>query len=373
MEKVEIIIIGAGAVGLAIANELAHRGIRDILVLERNDGFGKETSSRNSEVIHAGIYYPVGSLKATLCIQGNRLLYEALDRYGVLYQRIGKLVVATTEAEEDVIEEIFENARACGVKHLARLTHDEIREHEPEIAARTAFFSPDTGIFNTHRFMKYVYDDAKSAGVTFSFLTEVCGIAYRDSSYVVTARDTTGEKVDLTSRVVINATGLSAHMVAAMVGIDINAAGYALHYCRGRYMRLASRDQLQLSHLIYPPPTKISLGIHVTPDVSGGIRFGPDADYVDTIDYAIDESIREPFYESLRHLLPSLEPQMLIPDTVGIRPKLQGPEDTVRDFVITDEAGRGYPSFINLIGIESPGLTASPAIAQYVANMLLNR
>ena len=369
MEEVRIAIVGAGIIGLSIAHELT-KFTSDIIVLEKNDSFGQDSSSRNSEVIHAGLYYEPNSLKAKTCIRGKDLLYSFCAKNNIAHKRMGKLMVACCDSEITRIDEIYNNARTCGVENLRFLESSETKKLEPDIRVKKAFFSPDSGIIDSHALMHFLYTYAKSNGVTFSFSTEAVGINKKNSHYEVVVREPQGEDFSFKAAMVINAAGLYSDKVAGLAGIDVDKNHYKIHYCRGQYFRIAHPNKFLIDHLIYPPSTKISLGIHITPDLGGGLRLGPDAKYIDSIDYNIDEKDKGDFYRAVKKFLPQLELDDLIPDTVGVRPKLQAKDDDFRDFVIKEESENGLDNFINTIGIESPGLTACLAIAEIVKKIV---
>jgi L-2-hydroxyglutarate oxidase LhgO len=369
MDQVDIVIIGAGVVGLAIAQRLS-LSRRDIVVLERNDSFGRETSSRNSEVIHAGFYYPSSSLKARLCVEGNRLMYEFCASESVPHKRIGKIVVARTRDEQEKVERLFEQGTASGVPGLELIDKKRILEFEPAIDGASGMFSPSTGIFDTHTLMKRLELRAAENGVTIGYNCEVRGVRHTTGGYEVRVRDVDGTDVAMECSVLINAAGLGADTVAAMAGIDTEKPEYKIRYCKGEYFAVSNRHHGKISHLVYPAPTPISLGIHGVLGLGGGFKLGPSAFYVDAIDYSVDGAHRGDFYRSARTLFPFLEEQDLSPDMAGIRPKLQYGDEGFRDFLIRDEADKGLPGFINLIGIESPGLTSALAIARYVEQLL---
>lgn len=369
MDRVGCVVIGAGVVGLAITRALSRRGIETVLV-ERHDAFGRDTSSRNSEVIHAGFYYPTGSLKARLCIEGNPLLYEFCTAFDVPHRRCGKLVVARDPDEEEKVNHLFAQGCANGVPGLALYSSERIRELEPAIAGTLALWSPSTGIFDSHTFMKRLEQQAQEAGATIAYCCEVTGIARSGDGYAVTVNDSDGSTTVLACERVVNAAGLFSDRIAAFAGIDIDGAGYRIHWCKGEYFSVSNRHKNRLTHLVYPAPTTISLGIHAVLGLEGNLRLGPSALYVDAIDYRVDPAHRSEFYLSAKTMFPFLEEDDLAPDMSGIRPKLQGSGDSFRDFVIRDEAERGLPGFINLIGIESPGLTSALAIARYVESIV---
>jgi L-2-hydroxyglutarate oxidase LhgO len=366
---VSITVVGAGVVGLAIAARLSQRH-PDLILLERRERHGSETSSRNSQVIHAGIYYPAGSLKARLCVLGNQRLYELCARHGVAHRRLGKLVVAMREDERPALEAIHSRAAANGVE-LERLTSAAARALEPHVPCVAALLSPSTGIVDAHGLMELFLARAKAGGATLQTHAELVAIERRDSDYRLTLR--TGDaRESFTSERVVNAAGLESDTVAGLAGIDVDAAGYRLHYCKGSYFSVVTRKAGLLSRLVYPVPTDVSLGVHALLDLAGRLKFGPDADYLGdrALDYRVAEGKRAAFGAAVRRLVPAIDDADLEPDMSGIRAKLQRPGEPMRDFVIAEEAGRGLPGLVNLVGIESPGLTASPAIAEHVAGLI---
>ncbi len=366
MDTFDITIIGAGVIGLAVAEAVSGEG-RRVLVLEKNTGFGQETSSRNSEVIHAGLYYPDGFMKAVLCPEGNRLLYEACRRWDIPHGRTGKLIVAATDEEIPDLRVIKERAERNGVDDLRFLSRSGIERLEPGVRAVEALFSPSTGIIDSHRLMRCLSLRAESEGAVMAFRSEATALQFNGASYDV---EVNRGEYRLQTRVLINSAGLHSDRIAALAGIDIDEKGYRLKYCKGDYFSAA--PSLKLSHLVYPVPVKNheGLGVHATMDLQGRVRFGPDVEYVDTLDYAVKEEKRDAFYAAVRTYLPGIRPESLAPDMSGIRPKLQGPGEPYRDFVIRDEADAGLPGFINLIGIESPGLTSCLPIARRVRSLL---
>lgn len=371
--RADVTVIGAGVVGLAIAARVAKRN-RQVYVLEKNQSFGLETSSRQSGVIHAGIYYPQGSLKAQLCVAGNRSLYELCPRYDIGHKRLGKLIVAANDEESGELEAWLERGRGNGAEGLKLLSRRELKELEPNLAGVAAMLSPSSGIIDSHALMQYFIAKAVKGGAQIAYQSRVVGIEKAAEGYEVRVEDGGGESSFIT-RVLINSAGLHSDKIAEMAGIDIDGAGYRLHYCKGDYFSLRGRQSTRVNRLIYPvPPSDIvGVGIHITCDLEGRVRLGPDIEYVDSLDYAIDRRQQKLFYDSVRKLLPAIDYDDLEPEMAGIRPKLQEPGGEIRDFVIRDEVGRGLPAFINLIGIESPGLTAAPAIAEYVAGLIEER
>jgi L-2-hydroxyglutarate oxidase LhgO len=366
---VSLTVVGAGVVGLAIAARLAPEH-PDLIVLERRERHGTETSSRNSEVIHAGMYYPTGSLKARLCLEGNRRLYELCERHAIPCRRIGKLIVATSQDQVPELEALFARGRANGVA-LEMIGGAAARELEPNVPSVAALLSPSTGILNAHALMDHFREVALGAGAVLQARSELVGLERRSRDYRLTVRGPDGLE-SYTSERVVNAAGLDADSVAALAGIDVDAAGYRLHWCRGCYFSVGGPKARLLSRLVYPVPTHVSLGVHALLDLGGRLRFGPDVEYLESrvFDYRVDESKRAAFGEAVRRLVPAIADEDLSPDTSGIRAKLQAARDPVRDFAIAEESARGLPGLINLVGIESPGLTASPAIGEHVARLL---
>jgi L-2-hydroxyglutarate oxidase LhgO len=371
MEKCDILIVGAGIVGLAVAEYLAsaHKDY-SIIVIEKHESFGRVTSSRNSEVIHAGIYYPTNSLKARLCLEGRRLLYEYLNRYNLPYRKTGKLIVAVDRTEEGRIEELFDNAKANGVDDVSLLNRKQIASLEPAVRAGAALFSPSTGIFDTHTFMKLLETNAAQAGVLFGYNCMVEAVNKSGLGYEITIKDADGELVQLASSIVINCAGLFAPLIARSAGIDCKKAGYVQHYLKGEYFTVPEIKRDFFKTLIYPPPGTASLGIHTVLDLQGRLKLGPNAFYVDEINYDVDIDHKNDFVHAVKRYLPFMEQYRLTPDMAGIRPKLQAPHDDFKDFVIKEESAKDLPGLINLIGIESPGLTASLAIARYVMKLI---
>jgi len=370
MDRTDITIIGAGVIGLAAACKLAGKG-RDITVIEKNRSFGQETSSRNSEVIHAGLYYPKGSLKSKLCIEGKAKLYDLCRRSAIPYKRVGKLVIATNDDEEKKITAIFRNALDCGAGDVRLLSDTELRALEPDLSAKAGFFSPDTGIIDTHTLMEYFYKTSRSGGVNFSFSVEVIGIKKERGLYEVSVKEPQGETFSFMTKNVVNCAGLSSGKVAAMPGLDAEKYGYNIHLVKGQYYRIRAPKKFRISHLVYPPPTDSGLGIHITPDLAGGLRLGPDAHYTEVIDYNVDPGAQKDFFDSVKVYLPKLTNEDLMMDTAGVRPKLHGPDKKFADFVIRNEHDRGFANFINTVGIESPGLTSCLAIADMVNDLIL--
>jgi len=368
MDQVDITIIGAGVVGLAIAQKLASDK-RSIILLERNTSFGEETSSRNSEVIHAGIYYPKESLKARFCVAGRKMLYDYCRKNQIPHQPIGKLIVATCAAEEPALEEIFAKAKENGVDDLQWLAQEKVKIMEPNLRATTALFSPSTGIIDSHALMRCLLSQGESQGLLFAANSEAKSIIPEGNGFIVQAKDGR-ENFTFRSHCVINAAGLQAQNVASQIeGLDESTIppGYL---CKGNYFSI--QGKAPFSHLIYPVPEAngVGLGIHATLDLAGQVKFGPDTEYVDHIDYR--ESIQNlpKYYQAIRRYFPTLPEDSLAPAYAGIRPKIQAPGAPFQDFVIQTEATHQIPGLIQLFGIESPGLTSCLAIADYVEHLL---
>jgi L-2-hydroxyglutarate oxidase LhgO len=372
MDKIDFLIIGAGVVGLAVAEVLADPG-KDIVIVDRNKSFGRETSSRNSEVIHGGMYYPTNSLKAQLCVKGRILLYDFCRKHNIPHKKTGKLIVAIEKEEIPALQKLHDTGRDNGVDGLRLIDYGELKKMEPNVNGIAALYSSETGIIDSHRLMQAFLDIANDAGVMAAFESEVIAIEKGGDGYKVAIRNNNETNV-VCARVVINCAGLDSDKIAAMAGMDIKKYIYDLHYCKGQYFRLTSNKAGLIKGLVYPVPKPKSggLGIHATVDMAGGVRLGPDDEYLasNVKDYNVREDKRHDFFISARKFLPFLDENDLYADTAGIRPKLQDKGDDFRDFVIKDEADKGFPGFINLIGIESPGLTASRAIAVCVRNLV---
>ena len=365
--EVDIIIIGAGVVGLAIAAEVS-RTCKNVFVFEKNRTYGLETSSRNSEVIHAGMYYPETSFKAKFCVRGNQLLYEFCKTHNINHKKSGKLIVAADESETNEVERLYCQGIRNGIPGLQMLTRDDIKKLEPNVNAVAALLSPSTGVVDSYYLLRSIFNCAQENGVGFVFGAEVIGIRKNTNGYEVTIQDS-NEAYSVTGQVVINAAGLFSDRVAQMAGIDIEKAGYKLHYCKGEYFSLSPKIGRLVNRLVYPVPEQAGVGVHVTLSTDGCMRLGPNVKYTDTIDYSVDENDKADFFRAAQRYLPSIELDDLAPDFAGIRPKLQGQGQGFRDYIIRDETDKGLPGLINLIGIESPGLTASPAIAKYVTGI----
>lgn len=355
-------------IGLAVAAEMSGKG-KEIIVVERHDSFGRESSSRNSEVIHAGIYYERDFLKARMCVEGREMLYRLCSEAKIPFKKTGKLIIAVEKNQLPILEELKKRGDLNGVEGLNLLSKREVNEFEPHIRAEGGLWSPETGIIDSHGLMAYLEKKA-SSDATFAYNCELVSLEREGEGYKVGVRDADGDSYSFFSRIVVNAAGLGADKVARMAGIDTAGAGYTIYPCKGEYFHLRGGKEKLLNRLVYPPPTQISLGLHTVLDLQGELKLGPNAFYVDEIDYTVDESHREEFYRGVKDYLPFLKEEDLSPDMAGIRPKLYREGEAERDFVIRHEEDRGLPGLIDLVGIESPGLTAAPALGKYVAKML---
>ncbi len=370
MESVDTLIVGAGVIGLAIAERLARPGSQMILV-ERNEGFGKETSSRNSEVIHCGMYYAESLLKTRLCTRGNPLLYELCSRKGIPHRKTGKLLAATDQTEAAKLHEILAQGKKNGVPGLRIIDREEMKRIEPLVEGILGLWSPESGIVDSHSLMAYFEREAREKGATVAYGCDVIGVRRDADGYVVQIRDADGSPFDVKSSCVINSAGLGADRVAGMAGIDVEKSGYAIRPCKGEYFRVADAHRGKLSHLVYPTPSPVHLGAHAVLGLDGSLKLGPSSFYVDSLDYSVDPAHQREFFEKARRFLPFLSFEDLRPDMSGIRPKLYRRGEPFRDFVIREESDKGFPGLIDLIGMESPGLTSCLAIAEYVEGLLL--
>ena len=356
-ERCDAVVIGAGVVGLAVGRELARAG-REVLILERHELVGSEISSRNSEVIHAGIYYPTGSVKSQTCVRGKALLYEHCEIYGVPHERVGKIIVATSSAQVDTLESYRRQARVNGVGELPWMTRAEILAMEPEVDAVAGVYSESTGIIDSHAFMLSLLGDVEAAGGAIAFLTEVTDLRQVSGGVRVVCGD-----FGLDADVVVNAAGLAAPAMAARLG-----GSHTGYYAKGHYYTLSGKSPF--ARLVYPVAEPGGLGVHVTLDLAGQARFGPDVVWQDDEDYGFDGAGFAAFVEAIQRYYPGLDPSRLNPGYTGIRPKLAPHGAPVSDFVIEGPADNGVPGLVNLLGIESPGLTASLAIAERVVELL---
>lgn len=363
---VECVVLGAGVVGLAIARELAMAGC-DVLVAEQADGIGTGTSSRNSEVIHAGLYYPPGSLKAQSCVQGKALLYAYCDERGVAYKKTGKLIVAHDESELAQLDVIQQRALDSGVTDLYRISAAEAAALEPELRCHSALVSPSTGIIDSHGLMLALQGDAENHGAQCVFHTPFQqGRHLQDGGFEL---EFGGDApVRLTTDIVINATGLYAPVVARQIRDTPHDRIPTPRYCKGSYFTLMGRSPFR--HLVYPVPNEAGLGVHLTLDMGGQTKFGPDTEWINEIDYRLDENRAQGFYNTIRRYWPALPDDALVPGYTGIRPKIAARGEPAADFMVLGPAQHGVAGLVHLLGIESPGLTACLALAQHVGAML---
>ncbi|MBN2245332.1 MAG: NAD(P)/FAD-dependent oxidoreductase [Candidatus Aminicenantes bacterium] len=364
MDKSEITIIGAGVVGLAIGAELARNG-REVVVLEKNLSYGQETSSRNSEVIHAGLYYDPDSLKARFCVRGNHRLYELCRENNIDFRNTEKLVVARNEEEMIELQRLVFLGESSGAGKLVILDKNQLKKIEPEIKGYAALLSTTTGIIDSHALMNYYVKTIEDNGGILVYNSEVTAIDRRQGGYILhLAKD----NYSFFSRIVINSSGLHADLIAEKAGIDIDRSGYRLLYCKGEYFSL--RKKVNVGRLIYGIPYKDGLGIHLVISLGGETKFGPNHFYVNSIDYNVSPEHKEEFYSACHDYFSDINREDLFPDISGIRPRLAQEKYGFRDFIIQEESDKDLPGLINLIGIESPGLTAAPAIGEFVADLI---
>ena len=368
-ERVECVVVGAGVVGLAVARALALSG-REVWVLEAADGIGTGTSSRNSEVVHAGIYYPAGSLKARFCVQGKHMLYDYCAERGIPHSRLGKLIVATEPAEVPVLDTIRAKAARNGVDDLQWLDASDATRLEPALRASAALLSPSTGIVDSHALMLGYQGDTENAGGAVVFHAPVLsGAALPGGGFSL--RIGGAEPMELDCEVLVNAVGLHAPDIARRIeGIPPETIPCA-YFCKGSYYSLAARAPFQ--RLIYPVPEAAGLGVHLTLDLGGQARFGPDVQWVGQEEYDVDIRRADGFYAAIRRYWPGLPDGALTPGYAGIRPKISGPDEPAADFVVSGPAQHGLGGLVNLFGIESPGLTSALAIAGHVEGVVNRR
>ena len=358
MDEVDAVVIGAGVIGLAVARALALSG-REVIVLEKAYTIGFETSSRNSEVIHGGLYYPQGSLKATACVEGRERLYPYCREHGVPHKQLGKLIVATSEDEIPGVQKIEAAAKANGVTNLEWLSVAEAQRMEPELHCVAALLSPSTGVIDSHALMLAYQGEAEEAGAFVAFRSPVLsGRVLSDGFELSVGGD---EPTTIRCGTLVNAAGLYAPALAHSIeGIPIETIPPA-YFCRGVYFTLAGRTPF--TRLIYPVPVPGGLGVHITLDLAGQARFGPDVEWISDVDYAVDPRRGDAFYAAVRRYWPGLRDGALQPGYAGIRPKISGPNEAAADFVVQGPQTHGVPGLVNMYGIESPGLTASLPLA----------
>jgi L-2-hydroxyglutarate oxidase LhgO len=364
-ERVDCLVVGAGVVGLAVARALALRG-REVIVLEAEESIGNHTSSRNSEVIHAGIYYPKGSLKARLCVQGKHLLYPYCRERGIPFDNCGKVLEAGSEAEIPTVLGYIDKANANGVHDLRRITLDELRDLEPSVTAAAAVLSPSTGIIDSHALMLALQGDLENSGGAVVFLSPVLGGEVTADG--IALRVGGAEPMELVCGTLVNSAGLFAPQLARSIS---GIPGHTIppqYFAKGHYYTLSGKSPFR--RLIYPMAGHGFLGVHVTIDLGGQARFGPDIEWIDRVDYSFNNAREPMFYEAIRRYYPALKDGALQPGYTGIRPKISGPNGPAADFVIQGPKDHGIRGLVNLYGIESPGLTASLAIGEDVVNLV---
>jgi L-2-hydroxyglutarate oxidase LhgO len=364
MDSIDCVVIGAGAVGLAVARSLARRG-REVVILEVATSFGTGVSSRNSEVIHAGIYYPRGSLKAQLCVTGRERLYAFCEQFGVQHRRCGKLIVATSNDEINDLKAIRAAASGNGVE-LPWLERDAAQQLEPQLNCVAALHSQNTGIIDSRGFMLALLADAEAHGAVLACHSRVVRMWLETQTVLIAVND--DSRPSIRARTVINCTSLEApHVASTIEGFPQEHVPRA-YFARGHYFSLPGRSPFQ--HLVYPIPEPGGLGVHLTLDLAGQARFGPDVEWIDEPSYDVDIARAGRFYGAIRRFWPQLQDGQLVPAYAGIRPKIVGPGEPAADFRIDGPARHGVNGIVNLFGIESPGLTASLAIGDYVAGMI---
>ncbi len=382
----DVTVVGAGVLGLAVAVRLSRAG-RSVLVIEREPGIARGITSRNSEVVHAGLYYPSGSLKAQSCVEGRERLYAWCAEARVAHRRLGKLVVATRVSEVEQLEALLAQGRRNGVAGLELIDAQATRALEPDVAAQAALHSPETGIVDAHALCMSLLAAAEAAGGSLALERRVESLTRRSYGWSVAVRDAAGTRESIDTGLVVDAAGLAADRVAELAGLPIDTLGWRQRPCKGDYFKLApgsgsaSAPRVRLDRLVYPVPQAAGLGIHATLDLAGGLRFGPDAEYLvdpgasassptapePVFEFAVDPAKEARFREAVARYLPRLNAARFEPDYAGIRPKLAGPGEAFRDFVVVETSDHGVPGFVACLGIESPGLTAALALAERVA------
>lgn len=373
-------VIGAGVVGLAVAARvsavLRAKGL-DLLLLDKYPQFGMETSSHNSEVIHASIYYPKGTLKALMCSRGNELMYEICKAEGVPFTNYGKLIVATSKEEATQLPALLNLALGAGAKKVRIVDGKEANSIERNVHCEGALWCPTSGVVDTHRLMQLFEGIATQNGATVLYGNKVIGVSKVGDEYVLKIRAPDNSESTLSTKLLINCAGHGAPLVSRMLGIDTKAFSYDYNPTKAVYYRVNKKVSQYPKALIYPMPAPGVVGIHTCPDVAGGMRLGPWDQWIDVtkydpdhLDYSVPTGMEKFFADSVKRFLPFVEPQDLSPDSTGIHPKYQKKDQDIQDFIIRHEKDKGLPNFLNLIGIESPGVTSSPAIGEYVANMV---
>ena len=365
--KTDTVIIGAGVVGLAIAREIGRKG-HEVIILEKHFRAGEETSSRNSGVIHSGIYYPTGSKKAILCVEGNNLLYEYAQKRNIAHRNTGKIVVATTAEEINRLELLFQRGTDNNVKGLKLLTKNDVVKLQAEIRAEQALYCPSSGIIDAAELVQSLEAELQEQGIITAFNSTVEQIEVKSSSGF-TVKVSTEESFSIEAEKVINSAGLNAvHLASKIKGIPEGVIPKA-YFAKGHYFQLSGKHPFN-DYLVYPLNDRDGLGVHVSVDISGKARFGPDVTWVKELEYSFNESLKDKFVEAIQSYWPALNPDKLLPDYTGIRPKIYGPEDEPADFLIQTSKEHQVEGLVNLLGIESPGLTCSFSIAREVVKAL---
>jgi L-2-hydroxyglutarate oxidase LhgO len=370
----DVAVIGGGVAGLACAAELARRG-RSVVVLERHEQIGTETSSRNSEVVHAGIYYPAESLKARSCIEGRELLYRRCERDAIGHARLGKLIVATSTDQLATLGRLARQAIENQAGGITELEGEQVRRLEPRVRAIAAVWSTNSGIVDAHALMRSYQAELEAKGGTVVTRTRVVALTTRSHGWSIRTLGADDEPFDLDCELIVNAAGLEADSIAAMAGLDVDALGWRIRFCKGDYFGVAPGLGRLASRLVYPVPNTdgAGLGVHLTIDLAGRFKLGPDAHYVDEIGYRVDPAKAAAFAEAAQRFLPEIDASQLTPEMAGVRPRLQGPGDAFRDFVLAESSAWGAAAMVHLIGIESPGLTAAGALARMAADLCEGR
>ena len=358
--KFDVVIVGAGIIGLAIAEKLVD-SFENILVLEKEKKFGQHISSRNSEVIHSGIYHPINSLKSQLCIRGNNLLYKFLKKYDIPYLDCGKLIISSNKDEEKILDKLFSNGINKNINGLEYISSKKAKLIEPNVKCTKAIWVPSSGIMDTHKVMQHLeYNFISNNGIV-AYNTLVDSIIYNKSNFNIK----TNNQDNIKTKILINAAGLWSDKISTMLGID----ELKIHYCKGEYYK--TNRYKNINCLIYPLPSEVSLGIHAAIQLNGDVFFGPNAYYVDEVNYHINDSNKNSFLNNIKKYI-DIESNDIWPDFCGIRPKLQAKGMPFEDFYIKNEFTNGVKNFINLLGIDSPGLTSSFAIAEYVESIIIS-
>lgn len=376
MDTVDVVIVGAGVLGLAAAHELAGRfKNKSILVLEKNASFGREMSSRTSEVIHSGVFYPTGSWKAKLCVEGNRMMYAFCNQWDIPHKKLGKLIIARDENDLPALDHLYKQGIANGVAGLKLLDKDEVAEIEPHIRAEGGILSADSGIIDSHKLMARLEQNAKERGVMIVYNHEVTSIDHSAGFYQVHYKSADSGEDVIGCRFLINAAGHSADMIAAMLGIDIDQEGYRIYKCKGDYFAVNNSKAALVSRLVFPVSIRElkGSGIPVLKDMNGRLRLGPDAGYCPSAvtSFDVNPAKAAQFLSVIRPYLPFLESGDLEPDMAGLRPRLLVPcGSPPRDFIICHEVNRGLPGVINLIGVESPGMTCCFSLAAVIGDFI---